>query len=29
MAARRVDFEIDEWVKWAFANKTNVLEEAA
>jgi MoxR-like ATPase len=28
-AARRVDYEIDEWVKWAYANEVNVLEEAA
>jgi MoxR-like ATPase len=28
-AARRVDYEIDEWVKWAFVNEANVLEEAA
>jgi len=28
-AARRVDDEIDEWVKWAFANEANVMEEAA
>jgi MoxR-like ATPase len=28
-AAHRVDYEIDEWVKWAFANEANVLEEAA
>ncbi len=28
-AARRVDYEIDEWVEWAFANEANVMEEAA
>jgi hypothetical protein len=28
-AARRADDEIDEWVRWAFADEACVLEEAA